>query len=60
MGHTALGIVLVLSHLVQMINSRLRVNASRKKLENGKLSELVDGVMVGGAAFLNKGDHALA
>lgn len=53
MRHNALEIVLILSHLVQMIISRLRANVEKKIRENGKLSAQVDGVMVGGAAFLD-------
>ena len=47
MGHTALGIVLVFLNLAQMIFRLSTASREKKKLENYKLSEHIDGVMVG-------------
>ena len=59
MEHTALWIVFVVSNLVQII-FRLSTASRKKKLENCKLNEHTDGVMVGGAALLAKEDDGLA
>lgn len=59
MGHTASGIVLVFSNLVQM-NFKLSTASREKKLENCKWNEHTDGVMVGGVALLANEDDDLA